>query len=125
MKILSPLFLTFSIIFLASCAEPDYSGPPNPYQGTYIGTETLVGGSTVLAGDYPLKTYINARGRIRIVDVDGVSAHGNMEGNSFYVVRSTPRQVFDGTIENGTITGVTTENRYTGDGTFTLKLKKK
>jgi len=124
MKYKTPLFLSSLLIILIGCAEPKFTGTPNPYQGTYVGTESLNGGSHLTVGDYQLTIYIDVRGQIRIVDVDGITAYGELEGNSFLVVRGSPRQVFDGKITNKTISGVTTENTFTGDGTFSLTLKK-
>jgi hypothetical protein len=95
----------------------------NPYQGNYIGTETLEGGSTVSAGDYPLKITITAKGKINITDVDGISAWGKVKNSQFKVVRPRPGQIFEGEIIDKTISGVTTENVYTGDGTFVLELQ--
>ena len=123
MKYLTQIFTYGLIIFISGCAEPDFTGTPNPYQGTYVGTETLKGGSTVSAGDYPLKIYIKASGRIKIVDVDGATGYGKMKGNEFHVVRGTPRQIFDGTVTDKTISGVTTQNRYTGNGIFSLTMQ--
>ena len=110
-------------LFFTGCATPDYTGPANPYQGKYVGTETLEGGSTVAPGDYKLTIRITADGTIRITDIDGISATGKMDGNQFRVLRSRPRQLFEGEIVGQTITGVTTENPYTGDGTFHLTLE--
>ena len=116
--------LTYSLlVILVGYTEPGIAGSANPYQGTYVGTETLEGGSHVDAGDYPLTIYINAEGKIRIVDVDSRSASGQMEGNKFHVERLQAYQIFDGVVKDKAITGVTTENEYTGDGTFSLKMQ--
>lgn len=123
MKYLAQLFSCSLLLILSGCAEPKFTGTPSPYLGTYVGTETLEGGTTVSRGDYPLKIYIYASGKVRIVDVDQITAYGQLEGNSFRVVRSSPTQVFEGKIENKIISGVTTKNIFTGDGTFSLTLK--
>lgn len=123
MKYIAQIFSYSLLVILSGCAEPVLDGPANPHQGVYIGTETLEGGTTVSAGDYPLKIYISARGKMRIVDVDGATGYGEIEGNSFRVVRSSPRQIFEGKVIDKTISGVTTANIYTGDGTFSLLLR--
>jgi hypothetical protein len=123
MNHIARFFACSLLVFIAGCATPEPTGPANPHQGIYKGTETLVGGTTVSAGDYALKIYINDQGRIRIVDVDGVDAYGKVEGNQFRVVRPSPRQIFEGKIIDKTISGVTTANIYTGDGTFLLTLQ--
>ena len=114
------LFLTVFLLAVSSCAVSDRTdvAEPNPFAGQYQGTETLEG-RTLPGGTFPLWFYISDTGRIRIVDVDGVEAIGRMEGNTFLVRRLTPRQVFEGTIEGGDITGTTRGNPYLGDGTFT------
>lgn len=123
MKYIAQILSYSLLIIISGCAEPKIDGPTNPYMGVYIGTETLKGGSTVSAGDYVLKIYINASGKIRIVDDEGMTGYGKIEGDSFRVIRRTPRQIFEGKIVDKTISGVTTENRYTGDGTFSLTLR--
>jgi len=123
MKTINLLLTCCLLVILTGCAEPEFTGTPNPYQGIYKGTETLEGGTSVSAGDYPLKIKIIASGKISITDVDGITASGQLEGDNFRVVRSRPRQIFDGKISGKTISGVTTENVYTGDGTFSLTLQ--
>ena len=123
MKKTIQLFTYSFFAIVSACAAPEFLGTPNPYQGIYEGTETLEGGSTVSKGTYPLQIYINASGRIRIVDVDNISATGQMTGDSFRVVRPSPRMVFEGKVIGKTITGIATQNRYTGDGTFSLTLR--
>jgi len=95
----------------------------NPYMGTYIGIEDLEGGTAVTAGEYELIIHIDSEGGIEIIDVDGISAKGTLDGNSFNVIRRQPLQIFTGTIENGRIEGVTTHNVYTGNGTLSLELQ--
>ena len=121
MKTISLLLMGSLFAVVVGCAKPEFTGTPSPFQGLYVGTETLEGGSTVPAGDYPLRARINARGQISITDVDDIAAYGELQGDSFYVVRGSPRQVFDGKVVGKTISGVTTENPYTGDGTFQLE----
>ena len=123
MKTICLLLSTSLLMVLSSCAQPELTGTPNPYQGIYIGTESLEGGSIVPEGDYPLKIKISARGRISITDVDGITARGEMQGDRFRVVRRSPRQIFEGKVSGNTISGVTTENAFTGDGTFNLSLQ--
>ena len=123
MKTITLLLISSLLAILAGCAKPEFSGTPNPYQGAYVGTETLEGGTAVSAGDYPLKIKINASGRISISDVDGITAYGKMEGDSFRVIRGSPRQIFEGKVSGKVISGVTTQNLFTGDGTFSLTMQ--
>ncbi len=96
---------------------------PAEFQGYYAGSETLAGGSSVPSGTYALKIKISAKGKIKITDVDNISGFGKLEGNYFKVVRKAPKQIFEGTILDGVITGTTWGNKYTGDGTFTAELQ--
>ncbi len=95
----------------------------NEFKGRYIGSEILAGGTTVSAGSYRLVIKISAKGKITITDIEGISGSGKLKGNYFKVIRSRFRQIFEGTISDGVITGTTWGNKYTGDGTFSAKLE--
>lgn len=99
------------------------SGPPNPYQGKYVGMAKTEGGTSWGPATHPIKVYINQRGDIRVVDVDGISAYGKLEGNKFHIVRPHPYEVLDGSIEGDTISGLITKNSYIGDGVFSATLQ--
>ena len=103
-QILQFVFCTL-LIFSDSTLAQDVA----EFKGQYVGSEKLVGGSSVPAGTYPLKIKISAKGKIKITDVDNISGTGKMEGNYFKVVRRAPKQIFEGTITDGVITGKTWE----------------
>lgn len=109
--------LISTLLILSACAGSEYLGPPNPYQGTYVGTEILEGGT------FPLKIFVDSSGGVRIVDDDGISVSGKLEGARFYIKRGSPRQIFEGSVSGKTISGVTSENPYLGGGTFSVTLR--
>ena len=72
-------------------------------------------------GTYPLTFIVDVSGNIQIIDIDRISAYGELKENSFSVLRHQPRQLFEGAISNGVISGTTSQNRFVGSvgsGTF-------
>ena len=122
-KLLTSIFICIALL-LNGCAsnQPQNdtlsSGSPNPYAGTYTGTETFE------RGVFPLTIIIKTNGKVSIVDVDNLSALGKLEDNNFTVKRygSSP-MVFEGSITDSTISGITYGNRFLGDGTFEVTLE--
>ena len=103
--------------------ESQVADSVNQYQGTYIGTEVLNGGTAAGPGTYTLTFVIDASGKIEVIDVDNVSAHGKLKGNSFVINRALPPQIFKGTVSEGVISGKTWGNPYVGGGTFSAKFQ--
>jgi hypothetical protein len=66
------------------------SGPPNPYQGKYVGMAKTEGGTSWESATHEIKVYISQNGDIRVVDVEGISAYGKLEGNKLHLVRPIP-----------------------------------
>ena len=122
-KLIVTMIISF-LLLLSGCAtnptasDSNSSISPTPYAGTYVGTETFE------SGVFPLRIDINAAGKVKIVDVDNLAANGQLEGDKFTVKRygSSP-MVFEGTITNSKISGITYGNRFLGDGTFEVTLK--
>ena len=117
--------IIFSIaLLLSGCANNQtptattVSNSTSPYAGNYSGTETFD------SGVFPLKIYIKANGKVKIVDIDNLSAHGKLADNKFTVKRygSSP-MVFEGSISDSVISGTTYGNRFLGDGTFKVILQ--
>ena len=119
MKQIQLCFLILVFSMLSACTNTSSTDEPisdadNPFVGTYLGTEDLE------TGVYPIKIYVNAKGKVQIVDVDNISAYGNLNGNKFKIRRNNPFQMFEGEIADEMITGTTWGNQFVGDGTFSV-----
>lgn len=120
MRLLKLVILLSLILFLIACAvdgsslsSADCTNEANPFVGRYTGEEVLQGGT------YPITVKINCAGKVRLVDIDGRIASGNLKGATFVARRGgNAPQVFAGEISGNQITGTTTDNPFLGPGTF-------
>lgn len=122
MRLLQLAILMSLIHFLAACAgsslsSADCTSETNPFVGKYRGEEALEGGT------FPITITINCAGKVRVIDIDGRIASGDLESTKFVATRGgNAPQVFAGEISGTQITGTTTDNPFLGPGTFSATL---
>lgn len=118
MRPLNLVLLLSLTLFLIACGDDSSSLPPDPSTRTYLGEEVLAGGT------FPITITINDAGNVRVIDVDGLVAVGNLEGENFVATRGgNAPQVFTGIVSGEQITGTTTGNPFLGKGTFSATLR--
>ncbi len=88
----------------------------NIHAGTYKGIAYFD------SRDSPLTIDIYNNGKIKIVDEDNIVVYGKLEGDSFKIRRNWPFEMFEGTISDGVINGITYGNPFLGDSTFSATL---
>lgn len=115
------ILLTVSV-WSGTAIHAQTDSQPNPYQGTYIGTETLEGGEYKSAGTYPFEIHVHADGSITYIR-DNDPGYGKLAGNKFYITRSSPIQVVQGVVSGKTISGTITRNTFIGNGTFSVTME--